>query len=74
MLESSFVTLNIKRALVLRFLAAKVPSFSHFLKLDMSRRALPLFQESPVAAESGSFVIIVVVGKVIEGDTLNLPG
>ena len=62
-LASSFVPLNTKRVLTLRFLAAGVPSFCHFLKLALFRRSLPLSQESPIASEAGSFVLIVVVGK-----------
>ena len=47
MLTSSLVTLNMKHAFILRFLAAGVPPFTHLLNFARSRRDLPLSQEIP---------------------------
>ena len=70
MLTSSFVPLEINHMFTLRFLAAGVQSLSHLLRFSRSRIALTLFQERPFAAISGSFDIIVVKGKEMEGNPL----
>ena len=39
-------------------LALKFPSLSHYLKLALSSRDLPLFYDRPRASLAGSFVLI----------------
>ena len=67
-----FVTVIMKRAFTLWFLASGVPSLSHFLKFDRSRSDLLLFQENPFAYSTDSLDLMVVEGKETEGDLSTL--
>ena len=66
LLMLSLVPLNIKRALTLQFLAAGVPYVSHFLKLGLSSRALPLVQDSPFDSSQDSWDLMLLVENDME--------
>ena len=60
--------LNKEQSLALRFFATGEPSSSHFLKLALSKRALPLFEEIPKDFEVGPLDLIVFKGNVLFGE------
>ena len=66
MLEFSQEPLNKNRASMLQFLAWGVLSLSQLLYLDMSRRALLLFQEISRDAFAGSLDLMVLKGDGME--------
>ena len=69
---SSGVPLNRNWSLTLSFFDTGNPSSYHFLKLALSKSALPMFQESPRDFYARSLDMIVFVGNGIVGEPSTL--
>ena len=68
----SLVPLNINWVLILRFLAAGVPSVYHLMKFSLSSRSLPLVHEIPFAYSRVSLYLMLFVEKDTVVDPLTL--